>query len=506
MHRGKINTAEPAPATTAPAVPVSISTRKTIATRPRTKRSTVSRMGAGRANGRGVQVGSTSGEEERCRAGENAPGDATKPTVDFFTHALGGACPLLVPRLQGVKPSLEMLRDTGERGVYALASALLDEGILVSTDWQGASVSQSVGYGLTRWIDEQFDTNRQHLNLNVEITDDIKNVDISLYAYYYNEKSWREYHEHLSASPIAGIFLTVKTHDMYCYNLAPWVRTVEHYAGKTAAKNLMGIINFLSELTGGWHIARAHGRLSNWAENDDDDDPLRAGPDPEETTEGYRAMMGTWKKAIPEYAHYYKYDADVLRKAITRLERNKGKIGPPFDVQTTQKILTIAVSLIEYLDKIEELLEHTAPKKEARYTVWNEYSHVDWVTDLVPYPRHCMTWHEDDPAAYDPICGVYDDDLECLYNSEHTNIIWGQFFNLNEVSLNRIGTLRVAMQILSAQITLTLAFDGLLEILDGEKSFYSKKEDNLPINILVPESDIQIQESVSINLSARLRV
>jgi hypothetical protein len=503
MHRGKVSTdtAKSAVAATTPVMPVSIGTGKTLAARTRTERRPVSGVGKKQVRAKGIDGGGASAK--RVIGGEDGspPECATPSAIAPALSAIDRqVSPLAVPvNFNRIATSLEMRRDTGERGIYPLAGALLDAGVLVGADWDGVSVSLSVSEGLTRWLDERFDTSDLRLNLNLEITDNIKNMGISQYSYYYDEKMWREHYGStgdLPSAPIAGFCLAVRSEDICTYNVAGWVRTVEHYTNTTVATNLMGLVNATSHLTGGWHITMAHSRLSQWSDSEDDDDPTAAGPDPDQTVEGYRGMLRDFNNAVPEYAHHFDRDIDVLRQGLDILAKKPATA----DSQVVKQILHVATQIAQYQEEVEALLNKTAVDTK-KYSAWNQFSHLDWVSDISSYPRHTITWNDQPEEGYDPVCAVYDDELESLFQSESTNIFWTQFFTLGEhtdestiATADRfIGTLGVAVELLVAQMTIIVSFGKLLDLLDGatrgsdlgpRSSFFARGKSGLLMNVL----------------------
>ena len=64
-----------------------------------------------------------------------------------------------------------------ERSAAALAEALLAEGILQESDWDGRSILESIGAGLTRWVDQiTGGTELQRIEIGLHWNDDISAV------------------------------------------------------------------------------------------------------------------------------------------------------------------------------------------------------------------------------------------------------------------------------------------------------------------------------------------
>ena len=90
---------------------------------------------------------------------------------------------LILPSLARVPAGFGIV--SGESALPAIASALLDAGVLVSSDWNG-NLRESVEGGFARWLNARGWDGMEHLELTAWISDDVEEME----DYLSNSHSW----------------------------------------------------------------------------------------------------------------------------------------------------------------------------------------------------------------------------------------------------------------------------------------------------------------------------
>ena len=129
-----------------------------------------------------------------CRDGDRTEGGTAPASFGSGAAALLRQ-PFALPRLAPEVPARIRYRPA-ERSAAALAEALLAEGILREADYDGRSILESIGAGLTRWVDEI--TGGEDLwwiEIGLHWTDDIEQVSGMKPDMWYQAKPGRKQDE-----------------------------------------------------------------------------------------------------------------------------------------------------------------------------------------------------------------------------------------------------------------------------------------------------------------------
>lgn len=349
------------------------------------------------------------------------------------------ASPLTLPTLSPEIPfRLEDRQDFSGPRIADLAEALIRERVLGPRHWKpGMDLLQSITDAVGEWAHRRQRLTGHPINhldgISLCVAADIEGLEELMESRVCGLRALGLPSE--SDLPLAALALTIQPDHQRGGALKPWATFLESQHGIAIASSFTGIMNTAVDLISGWGPAFAQMRVE-LAENNDVEE-------------------GITKEQFDEQIPCTAWNTDYRRKDFVKLSEEKGLVGG------------MGSALLNLCDAVRRPRSHSYMRHGKRRWYCSDYS-GDFGEGF-PYPPLIFTWSDDvvEGGGFDFVTRTFDDEMECLYNSECSFQPWLYPF-VPTAEGNGEGTLRFALECLERVLRVIRALDDLIDYLNRD--------------------------------------